>query len=250
MAVEDVRSSAYDEVAGFYHTHWADWYLPGAMPALEKVFFSNVRAGARVLDVCCGSGHVTRELVRRGYIVTGVDSSAELIAVARRELPTVDFRVQDARALRLDGTYQAALSTFDSLNHMMTVADLRDVFAGVHRILDPGGLFVFDMNLELAYTADLRQWNVNVAEDDVTLVRGLYDFTTKIAETELIWFVRGPGDCWKQHRSIVEQRCYPSEDILRSLREAGFQCIEARDAQKVGVTTDLGFGRIFVSARA
>jgi len=94
-----MRESPYDAVAGMYHALWNHLYLPAAMPALERLLFSRVPAGGRVLDLCCGSGHVTRELVGRGYRVTGVDSSAGLIALATRDLPGVDFQVQDAREL-------------------------------------------------------------------------------------------------------------------------------------------------------
>src|SRR5215469_16690455 len=116
--------SAYDEIAGMYHALWADWYLPAAMPALETLFFANVPKSATVLDLCCGYGHVTKELVKRGYRVTGIDSSGKLIALAVRDLPGVDLRVQDAVALELEGCYAAALSTFDSLNHILTLEEL------------------------------------------------------------------------------------------------------------------------------
>ncbi len=171
-----------------------------------------------------------------GYEVTGIDSSQELIALARRDLPHTDLRVQDARAIELDRRYPAAISTFDSLNHMMSLQDLRDVFAGVYKTLETGGVFVFDMNLEQAYTADLRQWSVTIHDDEVALVRGLYNFDINVATTELIWFLRAEdGNCWRHHRSIVEQRCYPKSEILDALREAGFRKIEAFDAGELGV---------------
>ncbi|HEY1215937.1 MAG TPA: class I SAM-dependent methyltransferase, partial [Bryobacteraceae bacterium] len=134
--------SSYDDIAGMYHAFWADWYLPAASPALENLFFSRVRRGSLVLDLCCGSGHVTKELVARGYLVTGVDLYASLIAEARKELPEAEFHVQDARALSLDRRYAAALSTFDSLNHILSIEQLREVFTGVRQHLIEGGLFV------------------------------------------------------------------------------------------------------------
>ena len=234
-----------------YHTLWADWYLPAAMPALERLFFSKVPPGSRVLDLCCGSGHVTQELVARGYQVTGVDNSAELIALARLHLPSVDFRVQDARTLALDSNYRAALSTFDSLNHLLKLADLQSVFAGVHRALLADGLFVFDMNLEQAYSADLRQWSVDIKENAVGLVRGLFDPIARQASTELIWFTRTGGDgCWQQRRSVVKQQCYPQPDILAALAAAGFRDIQAFTAAESGVKSELGFGRTYFEARA
>jgi SAM-dependent methyltransferase len=249
--MHDLTSSAYDPIAGMYHALWADWYLPAAMPALERLFFSRVRAGANVLDVCCGSGHVTKELVRRGYEVTGIDSSAALIELARKSLPGVDLRALDARVLKLNSRYDAAISTFDSLNHMMSLDDFRQVLARVHGALHAGGAFVFDMNLEEAYTADLRQWTVSVTDGSVGLIRGTYDFETRKAATELIWFHHsGPGNCWRQHSTVVEQRCYLQSDIEAALLEAGFRRVEIISARDAGVNAELGFGRIFVTATA
>ncbi|HWF48703.1 MAG TPA: class I SAM-dependent methyltransferase [Bryobacteraceae bacterium] len=242
--------SPYDAIAGLYHDLWADWYLPASLRALETLFFSQVSAGASVLDVCCGSGHVTKELVQRGYRVTGVDASGELLARARADLPAVEFRIMDVRHLVLDRTYDAALSTFDSLNHVLSLIGLRQVFAGVLHALKPGGLFVFDMNLEQAYLADLKQWSVTAREEDISLVRGTYDTATKIASTELIWFKRHAGShLWERHRSLVEERCYRQQEVVQALAETGFVSIEAVAATDCGVAADLGYGRVFYSAR-
>lgn len=243
--------SSYDEIAGIYHTLWADWYLPAAKPALEELFFSRVPRSARVLDLCCGSGHVTKELVARGYEVTGIDSSAALIAQAQKDLPGVDLRVQDARAIQLEDAFDATISTFDSLNHILSVSELYQVFGGVHHVLKPEGLFLFDMNLEKAYFTNQQRWTVDVTPGSVSLVRGTYDPAEKKASTEVIWFKRTrKNNFWEQHRSVVEQRCYPLAEILAGLRDAGFHAIEATPAEKLGVGPELGFGRIFFSARA
>ena len=234
-----------------YHALWADWYLPAAKPALEQVFFSRVPTGSTVLDVCCGSGHVTKELVTRGYKVTGIDSSAALITQARRDLPQVDFHVQDARTLQLPMRYDAALSTFDSLNHILSIDELRQVFERVHRALVSNGLFVFDMNVERAYLHDHQRWTVNISDESVGLVRGTYCHRDKKASTEIIWFVKaGESDMWRRHRSVVEQRCYARAEIISALNEAGFRKFEAISAEDLGVTADLGFGRIFFVAQA
>jgi len=234
-----------------YHRLWNDWYLPAALPALERLFFSQVAAGAKVLDLCCGSGHVTKELLARGYEVTGVDASAPLIEQARRDFAGADFRVQDARRLHLDERFDAVLSTFDSLNHILTLEELGTVFARVKDVLAAKGLFVFDMNLEEAYSADLHRWSVTVDDVNVTLVRGEYDTDTHLAETELIWFSKAPlpGNLWRQHRSVVAERCYLQPDILLALSEAGFSHTEAIGAAEAGMNSELGLGRVFFRCR-
>jgi SAM-dependent methyltransferase len=242
--------SPYDPIASMYHALWFDWYLPAALPALERLFFNKVPKGARILDVCCGSGHVTKELAKRGYQVTGVDNSKELIALARQQLPAIDFYVQDVCQLNLPGRFSAAISTFDSLNHILTVDRLQQAFAAVHQQLESGGRFVFDMNLHEAYTIDIKQWSVDIHDNSVGLVRGQYDPIERRARTELVWFARCAGDpeCWRRRHSVVNQQCYGLDEILSALRAAGFQRIEATPAIDLGVGADLGYGRIFVSA--
>ncbi len=205
-----------------------------------------------MLDVCCGSGHVTRELIGRGYAVTAVDASAELIALARRDWPGIDWQVQDARNMDVGrAKYSAALSTFDSLNHLAHIDDLQKVFACVHRALEPGGLFVFDMNLEEAFLSDHRRWTAEVTSEYVSLVRGSYDEASKTARTELVWFVPADSpETWRQHRSIVEQKSFPEADIRSRLEKAGFGRIEVTSALNAGMAADLGYGRIFVTATA
>lgn len=244
-------ASPYDDIAGLYDKFWRYVYLPDAQPALEKLLFQKLPAQARILDVCCGSGHVTRELVRRGYQVTGVDSSEGLIALARQHLPGVDLRLQDARTLELDGPYDGAISTFDSLNHMLSLKELEQVLLGIHGCLEREGLLVFDMNMEEAYSADVREWTVDVSDRSVGLARGTYDVLTKIARTEVIWFVRMMDDhLWKQHQTVVEQRCYQESEILLALRQTGFRHLESVSAKAAGITSELAAGRIFFVARA
>jgi SAM-dependent methyltransferase len=242
--------SAYDAIASMYHALWFDWYLPSAMPALERLFFARVPLSAHVLDVCCGSGHVTKELVRRGYTVTGVDNSAELIALAKQLLPSTRFHIQDVRHLNLPERYAAALSTFDSLNHILTLADLGMAFHAIHAQMQAGGMFVFDMNLPEAYCIDLKQWTVDIHDNSVGLVRAEYDKQNGRARTELVWFARSSGECWVRKHSIIQQQCYTLAEILAAVKAAGFKHIQTDAAESLGVRIELGLGRVFVTAIA
>jgi SAM-dependent methyltransferase len=232
-----------------YDRLWRDWYLPAALPAIQRLFFDQVTSGAKILDVCCGSGHVTAELVMRGFRVTAVDSSAELIELARAHVQGAEFLVQDVRTLRLPLVFDAAISTFDSLNHLLAIEDLRAALLSIGQALKPNGLFVFDMNLEEAYTLDLQQWHATVEENSVGLVRGNFNPVSKEAETELLWFIRKADETWLRQTSIIRQRCYSQSEIVSAFADAGFSRIEVISARDAGVTADLGFGRIFVSGR-
>jgi SAM-dependent methyltransferase len=243
--------SPYDPIAEFYERGWADWYLPSVRPFLEKFFFAVLDRGASVLDVCCGCGHVTREAVRRGCRVTGIDASKELIARAVRNLPGAEFVVADVRKFETDSKFDGALSTFDSLNHLLTYRDLCRAFRCVWRALKPGAPFVFDMNLEEAYALDLGAWTNYRDEDAIGFVRGRYHPMERRARTELIWFARTKdSECWRRSDALVEEQCYSREEIEQAVEDAGFRRLECYSASEAGVTDELGYGRLYARAWA
>jgi SAM-dependent methyltransferase len=96
-------------------------------------------AGERILDLGCGDGALTAELVARGCRVVGVDASPEQIAAARAR--GVDARVADGQRLAFDAEFDAVFS--NAALHWMTDPDA--VLAGVRRALVPGGRFVCEL---------------------------------------------------------------------------------------------------------
>lgn len=224
--------------------------------------FGPAGTGPIVLSGSCRRGAGTRcllrvrpyhrgALVNRGYHVTGLDASRELIARASKLLPDSQFVVADARDFTFDRRFDGALSTFDSLNHLLSYADLAAAFRSVKRALKPGAPFFFDMNLEEAYALDLGNWSRHSEENEIGFVRGRYDAATRRGETEVICFFRAPGtSLWRRAETVIEEQCYSAEEIRRALREADFSKIEMYTAAQAGVTDELGFGRVYVRAWA
>ena len=125
----EVAAEAYDRFMGRYSVQLA--------PQLAE--FAGVAAGQRVLDVGCGPGALTGELVRRvgGDAVTAVDPSEAFVAAARDRHPTVDVLRASAEALPFDdGAFDAALAQL--VVHFMAdpVAGLREMA----RVTRPGGV--------------------------------------------------------------------------------------------------------------
>ena len=109
------RYDAYDPFARIYNQHWGD-FATNAYPILEHLVLRDLPPGCAVLDLCCGTGQLAAKLSEEGYIVTGLDGSAGMIEVARKNGPDVEFLVQDARNIALNRKFSAVFSTFDSLN--------------------------------------------------------------------------------------------------------------------------------------
>ncbi len=106
----------------------------------------------RVLDVCCGTGLMTAELVARGLDVVGLDASAAMLALARGRLGTAVPLVRTtlphlAPDPHLAGPFDAMVSTLDGLNYL-DPADLRRTLAALGGLLRPGGWLVFDLHAD------------------------------------------------------------------------------------------------------
>ena len=101
-------------------------------------------AGARFLDVACGTGDMMVELMKHGCTVTGIDLSEEMLAIARQKAPSATLLVVDAESLPFaDGEFDAVTCAFGVRNFVHLEAGLREML----RVLKPGGKLVI---LELA----------------------------------------------------------------------------------------------------
>jgi SAM-dependent methyltransferase len=108
------------------------------------VRLTGLPAGARVVDLGCGSGVFTNVLKQRGYVCTGVDLSPKLIALARSKYAGIDFIEGDIEKLPfVDASFDGVLLS-GVVHHL---PELSLCAAEVFRILRPGGKFVaFDPN--------------------------------------------------------------------------------------------------------
>jgi trans-aconitate 2-methyltransferase len=117
------------------------------------------QAGERILDLGCGAGQLTAKIAGRGAHVIGLDASPEMIAQARSNFPSLDFRVADATAFELSEPVNAVFS--NAALHW--VKDQRAAIRCVWRALKPGGRFAAEMggkgNVQtIVQAAGLNPW--------------------------------------------------------------------------------------------
>lgn len=98
----------YDKIAEHWYSdhHNDDWWHEGT----DK-FISLLPSNAHILDVGCGAGHKTKYLTEKGFKVTGVDFSKNLLAIAQREEPNAEYILSDMRDLsKIEGSIDAIFS--------------------------------------------------------------------------------------------------------------------------------------------
>ena len=120
--------------AGLYDDkHSFVWKL--AAGVLELL---NAQSGERILDLGCGTGHLTARIAETGALVVGVDRSPDMIRQAKEKYPSLKFEVMDAREIALDGKFDAVFSNAT----LHWIKEPERVIAGIGKLLRPGGRFV------------------------------------------------------------------------------------------------------------
>jgi SAM-dependent methyltransferase len=231
------RYAEYDAFAWFYNRYWGQDSVRRFLPVIEKLVLPHLAPHARILDLCCGTGQLAQVLAQRGYQVTGIDGSEEMIRYARINASAVELIVEDARSFHLPEIYHAVVSVYDSLNHIMSMEELSLVFQNVQLCLLPGGLFLFDLNMAEGYKTRWRGSFGIVEDDHVCVVRASFDEGEKVGQMAITMF-RSEGVVWRRSDVTLLQRCYSDSEIRSGLEAAGFTDIQALDAQN-----DLGWSR-------
>lgn len=183
--------------------------------ALRQLCGRGIAPPGWLIDLACGTGWVTRELVRRGWHAEGIDLSEPMLAIARErsddEGLQVSFRCEDIRTVRRDVDYSAVLCFGDVVNHLLDPDDVRALFERAFDLLGPGGAFVFDVNTLENFESAL--WNVDETEVGDHSIAASFDRASGIARLQC-----RQGDV----TDLVEERFYRPQDILQWLDAVGF----------------------------
>lgn len=237
----EYRYSDYDQIARIYNEQWGPLFGPVALLSLERILLPHLTQGARILDLCCGAGQLAAMLLERGYKVTGVDGSRALLDYARANAAGAEFVLGDARSLSLSRRFHAVVSTSDSLNHVMSLEELKAVFSNVFSMLDAGGYFVFDVTFEERYR---KAWRApfGVATDDYAWIgEGSYDQAKKRARFCITLFQRAEDGAWSRADVTLSQRCYGESDIRSALAGVGFAAPRSYDGERdLGIAGQAG----------
>ena len=214
------RYSEYDRFARVYNQHWGNTFTALGLQVMEILLLPHLPAQASILDLCCGTGQLARVLNARGYRVTGIDGSEYMVRYARENAPGVEFIIDDARSFHLPHTFHAVVSTFDSLNHIMSLEDLASVFSHVYTALQEGGRFLFDLNMEEGYRT---MWgdNLDIVEDDqVCVIQTDYNPIERTARFKTTIFYLDKE--WQRSDITLTQKYHSEAEVTSALKSAGF----------------------------
>ncbi|MCE7736015.1 MAG: class I SAM-dependent methyltransferase [Candidatus Heimdallarchaeota archaeon] len=221
-----------NEFSQIYDRFWSD-FIDEIGPKISDIYLKystpNVE-NSRVLDLCCGTGRLSKILCDQGYKVVGLDQSSSMLELARMKLHkeinlgSAKFVEGLAQQFDFEENFDFVISTFDSINHLSNIEDVRSCFINVFNNLNEGGCFIFDLNTKYV----LKNWNfVDLDESDdksiVYIMHGKYDVGENKAYTRVMGFIDKLGDgCYKRFDELMFNSIFELEEIIQILKEVGF----------------------------
>lgn len=226
---------SYGVFSEFYDALTANVSYDTVSQVLSSLLTRYGKSRGLLLDLACGTGSVSVRLAKKGYEVIGVDLSPEMLSEAQNKAysagQNILFLCQDMTALDLYGTVDAAVCTLDGLCHL---PDEESVFAELRKVslfMNPGGVFLFDVNSVYKHRAVLGNNTFVYDTDDVYCVWQntlLPDGVTVQMDLDFFEPVSDAGDYVRQSERFTE-RAYPRETLEAMLKKAGFTVLDVFD---------------------
>lgn len=220
----------YHEFSEFYDRLMTDVDYDGYAAYLFRLFERFGQRPNTVLDVACGSGSLCEALLRQGVDPIGVDVSAEMLQKAMTKPLLQDNRVlllqQDMRELDLYGTADGAVCVLDSINHLCRLSDVERFFRRLRLFVEPGGLFIFDVNTPYKHKQVLGN-NAFVFEEENFLCIWRNRLIEKTCEVDMMldFFVRGGESDYERLSDTVRERAYSRRTLENLLKATGWNVL-------------------------
>ncbi len=244
----------YDLLAPFYDAINADVDYSAWADFIEKILKKECTSCPElVLDLGCGTGKMTLELASRGYDMTGIDISPEMLDIARELADEAGYDIlwlsQDMREFELYGTVDAAVSCLDCINHLTKPADVKKTFDLMHNYLIPDGIFVFDINGKAKFENIYADRSYVMEENGgVCIWQNYYDKKTKLCEFYITLFEECADGRYERYDDEQTERMYTLSDMKKMLVASGFEFIGAYSDFDFTEATD-NSERIYIAAR-
>ncbi len=207
---------------------WADF--------VEQIIQKNIAAASMILELGCGTGSFGIEMAKKGYEMICLDLSSDMLdrasSKAEQEGTDILFLNQDMSNFELYGTVDVIVCLLDSFNYLTRVQQVSRMLKLVHNYLNPGGLFIFDINTQYKFENTLSD-NVfyDIGEDIAYIWENEYNPKTKKARFDLTFFVR-EGDLYRRFDETHFERAYAHEEVIELIKKSGLSYVDVYDNLK------------------
>ena len=241
---------SYEALAASYDELTEDVAYEKRADFVEKLFLRAKRPVKSLLDLACGTGTMSALFARRGYAVTGVDYSPEMLAQAQQKLAAFDppplLLCQSMPQLKLLEKVDTAICCLDSINYLTRPRDVQRTFARLYDTIAPGGSLVFDVHaLGKLEAMDGQVW-LDEREDVYCVWRTEYSRRSRLLDYYVDIFSARADGAWERSFEEHRQRWYSVSELTEWLAAAGFGEIRVYGDCRLRAPNETD-GRIYIS---
>ncbi|QLG48482.1 class I SAM-dependent methyltransferase [Natrinema halophilum] len=211
---DNIQTYSSEDAVNTYEELAEDGLFADERTVIDEYF----QQDGHLLDIGCGAGRTTHELVEMGYTVTGIDVSKPMIDRARAHLRDVPLALGDAATLPFaDSSFDYVLFSFNGIDYLQPEEQRLRALAEIRRVLRPGGRVAFNSH---------NSWYFNFF--------ALEPFNRASWQEMKQWWQRAIQDGTVGSRYKREKRKYGDTDTYfidplsqkRQLRDAGFEFLD------------------------
>jgi SAM-dependent methyltransferase len=251
--------SPYPVLAPVYNQGGFAQYATSTTPLFFRLLLERADwMGRNILDLGCGTGVSMLWMKQQGYGLFGLDSSSDMLNVARQSFAaqneTGQFYEQDMRQLAFEEMFDLVFA-LNSLNELDSLRELEATFRGVYRALNPNKLFAFDLiTLEgLARISSTERLLYDSPDSLTIFMRSEYDYDRQLRTNRYWVFARQPagGNQWRRTQTDQTLRGYSILAVITLLQRCGFEVplVLAPNFSPLEPGNLQGIERVFVVAR-
>jgi len=224
-----VTQSVFRELAKYYDLIYKDKDYNKEADFIEECFKRYLKP-KRILEIGCGSGNYTRIFFERGYDVTGIDSSKEMLDVARGKCDC-SFLNMDIRSISLSSKFDCCLALFAVMGYVTDDLDLRKSLVKIREHLERDGIFIFDIWNGLAVLKHLPENRIKEVENDAVRIKRFAHPTLRtsgdicVVDYKLVVFRKDSKAISEIDEKHVVRFYFPQE-IEHHLACAGFEVLK------------------------
>lgn len=212
---------AYSSLANKYDDLTTDVPYEEFVEIYKSAFREKSGEFSLLLDLCCGTGTMTKLLLDEGFDMIAVDASEDMLMEARQKCGDILALCQDATELDLFGTVDAAISSLDSINYI-DPQNFNKVLRRLHYFIRPDGLFIFDIRPE-SWLKDMDgMTSVDETDDTLCLWRADFDDDINALTYGIDLFVEDENGKWDRSFEEHIEYVYTLDFIKDQLEMCGY----------------------------
>lgn len=221
---------SYEAFAAYYDRLTADIDYPARAAYFDRILISHGGNRGILLDLGCGTGSLCEAMAALGYDMIGADSSEEMLTVAMNKKyasgQDILYLCQPMQSLALYSSIDACVCALDSINHLTRARDVQKTFARVARYLEPGGLFLFDVNTLYKHENVLAGNTFVYDYDEIYCVWQNSECVNGRVDYKLDLFFPCSDGSYQRETEEFSEQAYSPDEISGFLADAGMKILE------------------------